>query len=163
MTTDMELLAATESLRHILLDYFEGMQARDGALISVDQMYDMIDELTRTEIREAVHELRPEQDLLEAGREAEIKVVFYRPLAPYRAALRMCHLEASPEGTVPTLRVKLLLQAYVFLNQEQRDECLRELVSSRLKAIRAGTMRRAAVDQLLHDSLITFRVAPERS
>lgn len=158
----MELLAATDSLRHNLLDYFEGMHAHDGASISVEQICDMIDELNRTEIREAVDELKAEQDLLEQGREAGVKVVFYRPLTPYRAALKMCHQEASPDGTVPPLRVKLLLQAYVFLDQEQRDMVLNELHVDHMHAIKMGTMRRAAVDQLIEQSLITFRVAPER-
>lgn len=162
MATDDELSPEDikEIVREYCLNYFEGMHARDGAIISIETLYNVIGGASRTEIREAI-ELFSQNDVLHVAREAGIRVLIYRPFSPYMTRFRVCHLEANPDGTVSTTNVKLLLQEYVVLDEEQRQHVLKELVNDRERAIRMGTMRRAAVDQLLHDSLITFKVAPE--
>lgn len=153
-----------ERVYHYVLDSFETSSNNDGESRPIEAFYGTLPGMSRTEVREWAYWLADQKDaLLVIGREAGLRVIIYRPFRRYLKRLNDCHENASSDGTVPPKLVKLLLQEFVVLNQPQRDALLKDLVSDHARAVKAGTMRRAQVDTLLHDSLITFRVAPERS
>lgn len=155
--------ALSEKLRDHAIEMFESANAADGSAILVERLYRSVGGVTRTEVREWARAL-DEIDgpsVLACGRSEGGLAVIYTPLAPYKEALHRCHEQATegPDGIrVPAERVKELLQAYVYLDQEHRVAMRIELQRDLARSVEKVTFRRAQVCQLLLDSLETFRV-----
>lgn len=153
-----------ENLRHLVLDHFEAIHAKQGDHIEIDWLFAQVDEtITRTEVREWVDSLSDTSDLWGGRLPGGQKVVLYMPLHPTKKAIDRCHAEADENGNVSPTLIKLALQQYVVLDQHHRDEVLQWLLKDHRRAIEKTTLRRAQVDQILHDALVTFKVAPEPS
>lgn len=163
---DAHLETEYERVMNYVLDQFETGDNGDGSFLPIDFLMPHLGEMlgmSRTEVRDWVDWLSGiEGTLLVVDRELGMKVVRYRPFKRYKMRLRKCHEEADENGNVSPTLIKLLLQEYVVLDQPQRDVVLQELLDDEKRSVRMTTLRRAHIDRVLHDSLVTFRVAPER-